>query len=364
MPPFQKTSPSTLNDATTPFLAIPWTASLLSHADLVIHVPDSRKVKRLPDTEDSLFADILSSDRTVQSCVSFYPNPESPSHKIREISTLLLVGNGMNGHAGILHGGIVATIIDEAMGILQSANREREFHYAKSQATPNGKPPLLGAATFTVELKVTYLKPVLTPGPILLKTRSVKREARKEWIAAEVLQEIDGKMVVCSKGEALFVQPKEKARFTFFPSPFANGIMAASTTTAKSDGYYGLGEPLMLEKIDKLFACGVGELIDLPQIVVVGDQSSGKSSVLEGLIKKPLPRDSGLCTRFATQFVFRRAAVDQISVSIIPARDASAEHTAKLKAWGKSDLKSLSSDVFVQIMDEVCYHRLLCKHAS
>lgn len=56
----------------------------------------------------------------------------------------------------------------------------------------------------------------------------------------------------------------------------------------------GLAEPVMLEKIDKLFACGVGELVDLPQIVVVGDQSSGKSSVLEGLIQKPLPRDAGL----------------------------------------------------------------------
>lgn len=32
----------------------------------------------------------------------------------------------------------------------------------------------------------------------------------------------------------------------------------------------------MLEKIDQLFNCGVGEYIDLPQIVVVGDQSSGK----------------------------------------------------------------------------------------
>ena len=108
----------------------------------------------------------------------------------------------------------------------------------------------------------------------------------------------------------------------------------------------------MLEKIDKLFACGVGELVDLAQIVVVGDQSSGKSSVLEGLIQKPLPRDAGLCTRFATQIIFRRAALQQVLVSIIPDRDASREHVTRVKAWGKS-VPELDSDTFSDIMKEV-----------
>ena len=116
--------------------------------------------------------------------------------------------------------------------------------------------------------------------------------------------------------------------------------------------HYGLAEPLMLEKIDKLFACGVGELVDLPQIVVVGDQSSGKSSVLEGLIQKPLPRDSGLCTRFATQIVFRRALKPQILVSIIPDRDASREHINLVTAWGRT-LPDLDGDTFKEIMQEV-----------
>ena len=107
-----------------------------------------------------------------------------------------------------------------------------------------------------------------------------------------------------------------------------------SSSTAEQ---YGLAEPLMLEKIDNLFACGVGELVALPQIVVVGDQSSGKSSVLEGLIDKPLPRDSGLCTRFATQIIFRRAAEEQVVVSIIPDQQADPEHTAHVKQWGQDN---------------------------
>lgn len=115
-----------------------------------------------------------------------------------------------------------------------------------------------------------------------------------------------------------------------------------------------LADPFLLGKIDKLFACGVGDYIALPQLVVVGDQSSGKSSVLEGLTNLPFPRDSGLCTRFATQITFRRAQETSISVSIIPASGSSQEHVALTRAWGKTDMKELDAKSFLKIMFEVC----------
>ncbi len=65
-------------------------------------------------------------------------------------------------------------------------------------------------------------------------------------------------------------------------------------------------------------------LVRLLQLVVVDDQSSGKSSVLEGLTKLPFPGDSTLCTRFATQIVFRRAERESIAVSIIPSPSSDA----------------------------------------
>jgi hypothetical protein len=43
------------------------------------------------------------------------------------------------------------------------------------------------------------------------------------------------------------------------------------TTNASMTGK--MVDPGLLDKIDKLFACGVGEYIPLPQLVVVGDQS-------------------------------------------------------------------------------------------
>jgi GTPase SAR1 family protein len=115
----------------------------------------------------------------------------------------------------------------------------------------------------------------------------------------------------------------------------------------------GFADPVLLDKVDKLFASGVGDYVYLPQLVVVGDQSSGKSSVLEGLTRLPFPRDSGLCTRFATQITFRRAEAKSISVTIIPGSNASDEHVEAVQAWKKVDIKELSPDVFASIMKEV-----------
>ncbi len=68
----------------------------------------------------------------------------------------------------------------------------------------------------------------------------------------------------------------------------------------------------------------------MPQICVMGDQSSGKSSVLEALSGIPFPRGTGLTTRCPIRMVMRRARsgetwTAQVSSSInttpIPARD-------------------------------------------
>ncbi|PMD54742.1 uncharacterized protein K444DRAFT_539458 [Hyaloscypha bicolor E] len=77
----------------------------------------------------------------------------------------------------------------------------------------------------------------------------------------------------------------------------------------------------LLDVVDSLRACGLSEIVDLPQIIVCGDQSSGKSSVLEAISGIPFPRQEDLCTRFATEVILRRAAKDEIKVSIVPGED-------------------------------------------
>ncbi|GKT92986.1 interferon-induced GTP-binding protein Mx2 [Colletotrichum tofieldiae] len=80
----------------------------------------------------------------------------------------------------------------------------------------------------------------------------------------------------------------------------------------------GLGNRNLLDKIDKLRELGISKQVALPQLVVVGDQSSGKSSVLESLTGYYFPRSVGLCTRHATEIVCRRETTTSIVVTIQP----------------------------------------------
>ncbi|RDA91020.1 hypothetical protein CP533_2545 [Ophiocordyceps camponoti-saundersi (nom. inval.)] len=119
----------------------------------------------------------------------------------------------------------------------------------------------------------------------------------------------------------------------------------------------GLGSQTILAKIDKLRELNVGSVIPLPQLVVVGDQSSGKSSVLESLTGFSFPRAAGLCTRYATQITCSRDAVKSVNVSIIPRPDADDGLKAKLLAFQRRSTE-LGNDELVKIFDEVCYQTL------
>jgi GTP-binding protein EngB required for normal cell division len=73
----------------------------------------------------------------------------------------------------------------------------------------------------------------------------------------------------------------------------------------------------LLDTIDKLRGLGVDSDIPLPQIVVVGQQSSGKSSVLEAISGIPFPTNDGLCTRFPLEVIMRRGVKERVAVQLI-----------------------------------------------
>ncbi|KAK4239416.1 P-loop containing nucleoside triphosphate hydrolase protein [Achaetomium macrosporum] len=89
----------------------------------------------------------------------------------------------------------------------------------------------------------------------------------------------------------------------------------------------------LLDLLDKLQFAQLDN-VKLPQIVVVGDQSAGKSSVLEAITGTPFPRDAGACTRFATEIRLRRAPQSRITVSVIPDKNRSFADQERLRQFG------------------------------
>lgn len=96
-----------------------------------------------------------------------------------------------------------------------------------------------------------------------------------------------------------------------------------------------------MDTVHSLRSAGLEDLLQLPQIVVCGDRSSGKSSVLEAITNIPFPRDTGMCTCFPIAITLRRAETESATVKIIP--DPKRTYTEKeLKAIGRYD-RTLSS---------------------
>lgn len=191
-------------DNTAPFLQIPWIAQQLQSPQTTCIVPGCRLEKSTG--EDSLMAEILKTPRTIRHCICFHPTTPSPTEDVTEVSSAMIVGDGMNGHPAIMHGGIVATLCDEAMGIYMSVNVER--HRRRLDIKKRHEEEQIMTA-FTAELKITYKAPVAAPAAVVVVAKRVRKEGRKEWLRAEVLQEVEGKIVLCAVGEALFVEPKK-----------------------------------------------------------------------------------------------------------------------------------------------------------
>ncbi|KAF1981971.1 hypothetical protein K402DRAFT_215863 [Aulographum hederae CBS 113979] len=92
----------------------------------------------------------------------------------------------------------------------------------------------------------------------------------------------------------------------------------------------------IMDMVDKMRRNGLGGVLQLPQLVVCGDQSSGKSSVLEAITEIPFPRKENLCTRFATEIILRREKTTSISTRIIPDKGRPSNEQAKLQDFKKS----------------------------
>jgi uncharacterized protein (TIGR00369 family) len=94
---------------------------------------------------------------------------------------LAAIPNIFEGPRGIVHGGIVATLLDETMSKAVRAK---------------------GLTALTRKMEIEYLHPVPSGAPIRMEGRVLRCEDRKHWTEARILDE---KGTVLATGSGLFI---------------------------------------------------------------------------------------------------------------------------------------------------------------
>jgi len=100
----------------------------------------------------------------------------------QSVVSLPTVPDTFEGHPGYLHGGVIATLLDESMS---KAVRARGF------------------TAMTRHLEVEYLRPVPSNASLRLEGRVTRNEGRKHWSEAKILN-TEGK--VLAQGKGLFIE--------------------------------------------------------------------------------------------------------------------------------------------------------------
>lgn len=112
-----------------------------------------------------------------------------------KLVSLAFLGEDLCGHIGLVHGGLLATLMDESLGRCGLA----------------ALPKRIGV---TANLTVNFRKPVKAGSYVVMKAEVVKTEGRKVWVKGRIEELGDGKGEGKGEGdllveaEALFIQPK------------------------------------------------------------------------------------------------------------------------------------------------------------
>lgn len=104
------------------------------------------------------------------------------------VVSLPVVPETFAGHPGYLHGGIIATLLDEAMSKAVRA---------------------LGRPSVTAKMKVEYRRPVPSGLRLRLEGRVTRNEGRKHWTEA-VIADTEENVLAYSKGLFIELQPRTK----------------------------------------------------------------------------------------------------------------------------------------------------------
>jgi uncharacterized protein (TIGR00369 family) len=112
----------------------------------------------------------------------------------KSMVSLMYLGSDVCGHPGIVHGGLLATLLDEGMA------------RCCFPALPN-------KVAVTANLNIDYRAPAMADQYVALRAETVKVEGRKAWVQAriETFPMDDKEPVVLVEATALFIEPRQAA---------------------------------------------------------------------------------------------------------------------------------------------------------
>jgi uncharacterized protein (TIGR00369 family) len=112
----------------------------------------------------------------------------------KSMVSLMYLGSDVCGHPGIVHGGLLATLLDEGMA------------RCCFPALPN-------KVAVTANLNIDYRAPAMADQYVALRAETVKVEGRKAWVEGriETLPTNGEPPVVLVESKALFIEPKHAA---------------------------------------------------------------------------------------------------------------------------------------------------------
>ncbi|KAL8711889.1 MAG: hypothetical protein Q9220_003833 [cf. Caloplaca sp. 1 TL-2023] len=172
------------------FTSFPWYAKLRDNPSYLAIETASRMSKH--GTRNAFMNKTLRIKDTILACQSFYNKPldplVDPKFPVGEMVTLYSVGNGLDGHEGVIHGGFIALILDEIMGTLI-----RHYRPVKNP--------------YTVSLTVEYKKFIATPSAFVCRSRFSGMEGRKMQTSGTVE---DGSGRILATGQASWVDVKPR----------------------------------------------------------------------------------------------------------------------------------------------------------
>ena len=139
--------------------------------------------------------------------------------------------------------------------------------------------------------------------------------------------------------------------------------MASAESPQQASALHQLQSHAQVELLNAIDELRLGGELNLPQLVVCGDQSSGKSSVLEAISGVRFPTNEELCTRFASELILRRAKKPKFCVKISPAPHRSAEERQHLNNFSpECDCTDLQR--FPDVVEEALMYMDQLEHRS